>query len=529
MKSKMMNSLSRLERIFTLLLLALLVSPLFFASLQAKDKNDFAVKGFHIDLRCQVMTMPALKDFAKELAGMGINTIIMEWEASFPYDKHATISNKYAYTRDEVKSFVSYCTSLGIDVIPLQNCFSHSEYILRHDRYADLREDRKEVSQVCPMKIEACKAMFTEIFKDMAELHPSRYFHIGADETYLLGSCKECAEKVRKEGKSKLFVDYVKAMCEIVESMGKQPVLWADIILKYPEAVQELPEDVIFVDWNYGWDRDHFGNLDNLFKAGVTFWGAPSIRSHPDNIYLTQWEKHLNNQKTFIPYARKAGYQGMVMTSWSTSGTYGFSYDNGWEVIDMYPVRYVYPLSGFRMLVAAYGESLKNEAPIDPQAFAVRYGRERFGFTPQESELLWHLLKTPQETIVRGKDAKGRPVAEVKAEAIVLQKQFASLQPKQNTKEFEHLRLMQDIRVHYLTFEEIENRYESGQFSRDDAGAYVKELEPLIADARDIDARFLSLNKGFLYDDEIAEISRVRNGKLNNLYQTLTNMRDRKK
>ena len=353
----------------------------------AMNKQDFTVKGFHIDLRCEVMTMPALKNFAKELAGFGINTIIMEWEGSFPYDKHATISNKYAYTREEVKSFITYCTSLGIDVIPLQNCFSHSE-------------DRKEVSQVCPLKINECKPIFTEIFKDMAELHPSRYFHIGCDETYLLGSCKACAEKVQKEGKSKLFVDYVKAMCEIVKSMGKQPVLWADIILKYPEALNELPKDIIYVDWNYGWDRNHFGNLDNLFNAGVTFWGAPSIRSHPDNIYLTQWEKHFNNQKTFIPYARQVGYQGMVMTSWSTSGTYGFSYDTGWEVIEMFPVRYVYPLSGFRILVAAYGESLKNNTPIDPQTFVVKYGQERFGFTPQDNYLHCNRKKTIQNSSI---------------------------------------------------------------------------------------------------------------------------------
>ena len=76
------------------------------------NKHDFAIKGFHIDLRCEVMTMPALKNFAKELAEFGINTIIMEWEGSYPYDKHATISNKYAYSREEVRSFVSYCSAL---------------------------------------------------------------------------------------------------------------------------------------------------------------------------------------------------------------------------------------------------------------------------------------------------------------------------------------------------------------------------------------------------------------------------------
>ena len=217
MKNTFIKSIRSLKTIGILFLAFFLLCPSVYSSPLAMNKHDFAIKGFHIDLRCEVMTMPALKNFAKELAEFGINTIIMEWEGSYPYDKHATISNKYAYSREEVRSFVSYCSTLGIDVIPLQNCFGHAEYILRHDRYAHLKEDRKEVSQVCPMKIDECKEVFTEVFKEMAELHPSRYFHIGGDETYLLGSCKACAEKVRKEGKSKLFVDYVKAMCEIVE------------------------------------------------------------------------------------------------------------------------------------------------------------------------------------------------------------------------------------------------------------------------------------------------------------------------
>lgn len=120
----------------------------------------------------------------------------------------------------------------------------------------------------------------------------------------------------------------------------------------------------------------------------------------------------------------------MVMTSWSTSGTYGFSYDTGWEVIEMFPVRYVYPLSGFRILVAAFGESLKNNTSIDPQTFVVKYGQERFGFTPQESEILWQALKAPQETVIRGKDPKGKSIQEMKTDAIAVQRQLSALQPK---------------------------------------------------------------------------------------------------
>src|ERR1700709_2017054 len=81
--------------------------------------NKFKVRGFHLDLRIQVMPMPALREFAKKLSENGINTLIMEWEGTYPFEKHPLIPNPYAYTKDEIVSFVKYCNGLGIDVIPL--------------------------------------------------------------------------------------------------------------------------------------------------------------------------------------------------------------------------------------------------------------------------------------------------------------------------------------------------------------------------------------------------------------------------
>ena len=123
-------------------------------------QTDFAIKAFHIDLRIQVMPISALRNYAAELAEFGLNTLIVEWEASYPYKKHAIISNEYAYTSQEVESFISHCTRLGIEVIPLQQCFGHVEYILRHDRYAHLRESNSDICQVCPLKGEQAYAVF---------------------------------------------------------------------------------------------------------------------------------------------------------------------------------------------------------------------------------------------------------------------------------------------------------------------------------------------------------------------------------
>ena len=116
----------------------LLVLLLFLAYLQPgfsqTTSNKFQVKGFHLDLRIQVMPMPELRSFAKRLSDGGINTLIMEWEGTYPFEKHPLIPNRYAYTKVEIIGFIKYCNSLGIDVIPLQQSFGHVEYILRNEK-----------------------------------------------------------------------------------------------------------------------------------------------------------------------------------------------------------------------------------------------------------------------------------------------------------------------------------------------------------------------------------------------------------
>ena len=97
------------------LILSLFLYSVFYSFAQpaANQQGPFVVKGFHLDLRVQVMTMDALETFALKLHGLGINTLIMEWEGTYPFEKHPLISNRYAYTREQVVSFVKYCNGLG--------------------------------------------------------------------------------------------------------------------------------------------------------------------------------------------------------------------------------------------------------------------------------------------------------------------------------------------------------------------------------------------------------------------------------
>src|SRR5690606_34350367 len=485
------------------------------------QQNDFKVKGFHLDLRIQVMTMPALKDFVLKLSRNGVNTLVMEWEATYPYEKHAIISNRYAYSRDEVTSFVTYCNQIGIDVIPLQQSFGHVEYILRHYRYKGLREDPKDYSQVNPLKEEACKTLFTDLYTDMLSTHTSKYIHIGGDETYLLGHSQESKQKVAAVGKGRLYGDYIKMLCEIVIGLGKIPVIWADIALNYPDALDDLPKETIFVDWNYGWDLDRFGDHRKLMQSGFEIWGAPAIRSHPDNYFLTDWEKHFDNIRDFIPQARNLGYKGIVMTSWSTSGIYSTVFESSSDIVDLHAVRRVYPITGLNMLIQAYFQAIQSTEAIDVDDFIKKYSNARYGFNEHESGLFWEALKLINHEINQGEVSGGSTITpeQLLHNANRSSEMLREIKPTNNQKEFEHYRLMGDIRRQYIQFMLIEIRTNSSSFTRSEIPETLRQLKAL--DTKKIDKKFYVLNKKIFYRAELELENTLRNYKINALIKRL--------
>lgn len=497
----------------------LIVLALLCLQLYSYAQPDFRVKGFHLDLRVQVMQMPALKAFARNLGAHGINTLVMEWEAAYPYEKHRVISNRYAYTREEVKDFVQYCTKLGIDVIPLQQSFGHVEYILRHSRYAALREDQKDYSQVNPIREDGCRELFTDLYKDLVSTHTSRYIHIGGDETYLLGHSEESKKKVQAVGKGRLYGDYIKMLCNTVVALGKIPVVWADIALKYPEALEGLPKETVFIDWNYGWDLDRFGDHEKLVQSGFEIWGSPAIRSAQDNYFLTDWEKHFNNISTFIPQAQQLGYKGLIMTSWSTSGLYSPVFESSTEISDLYAIRRVYPLSGFDMLVSALFKSFTVTGPLNTIEFISGYVKDTWELPASDAAVFWNAIKRAPYEVVQGAVNKpGISMAALLDSARLSAAELRGIKPVKNQVLFNHYLLMSDIRVFYLTCMEVEAMMNNTTYDRAALLRTLNSLQPA-----KLNARFTQLQQTFLYPSEITTENTLRNARWELLKYKLEN------
>lgn len=532
---------------FLLLLVSLTLSSTARAAdtTSATDPKPFKVVAYYVDLRVQVMPAKALKAMAKEISSLGFNTLVMEWEATYPYANHRIISNRYAYTREEIVDFIAYCDGLGLDVIPLQQSLGHLEYLLKHDRYAYLRADRKDFSQVDPTRLEAARELFTDLYKDMLSTHRSQYVHIGGDEARLL-NCKRCQEAWgtdgEKAGKSKVYVAYMKMIAEIVSAQGKTPLIWADMILAYPDAVAQMPKNVIYVDWNYGWAFNRFGEDPTALirKHGLRFWGAPAIRSWPDDSHVTTWGTHLNNQANYIPYARDAGFEGLILTSWSTSGEYSYEWLAHGEALDLYPIRLVYPHAyphdAFRMNVAAFMEAVRHKDKLIPRDFSRQYAQQRFGLSGEEAQSLWDVLTSDllsNRIEIGATPLSGsaklppdiRKAAGQLAELSQLKKQLAQIKPRRNTREFAHYLMQVDIREFHLRFKAVQELTQSSDFNEQQQVSAVQQLDALLQQSRELDARFKKMFTGALHDSEIENLNRIRSRQVVLLHEQLTRAR----
>jgi len=472
--------------------------------------HRFKFVGLHIDLRVQAMPFRALCRMAKQAAGFGINTLVVEWEAAFPFRKHRVISNAFAYTPEEIRRFIAFCGDLGLAVIPMQQCFGHVEYILRHECFAGLRENQKDIRQICPMRGDRALELFGDLFDEIAAAHPSPYLHIGGDETFLLGQCELCSPKAKESGKSRLYVDYFRQVAARIVKMGRQPLIWADMLWRYPEAAADMPKETIFIDWNYGWPVNEIGDPERLKKLNLRLWGAPAMRSSPDNHWLTCWHRHFTNLVDYLPWTKAMGFEGILLTSWSTSGGYGYEWDSETTIREMFPIRRVYPNAGFRILMAAFAEAVRRDTPLDAPAFVADYAVERFGLTKRNGAKLW-------EALVAGEaEAKGGDFTSAAKPARHALRIFESLEPQRNIREFDHLRLMADLREHHIRFRQLAARCETGN-SRSCGTA----AERLLVEAGQLHGRFLKLNAGELYPAEMAIEEEYRFGGIRKLLAKL--------
>ncbi|MCC6415116.1 MAG: glycoside hydrolase family 20, partial [Opitutaceae bacterium] len=197
-------------------------------------------------------------------------------------------------------------------------------------------------------------------------------------------------------------------------------------------------------------------------------------------------------------------------------GGYGYEWDSLGDPSLIAPIRRVYPHNGFRILLAAFAQALRDETPLEAAPFVASYARERFGLSSADGDRLWRALNHDATPM-----AAGTPIEPALRSITAARRLFQRLRPIRHQTEFAHLKLMIDLRHHHLRFKKIERAVNSSLFRARQAARYSLQLGGLLREARNLDRRYAALQTGFLQREEIAEDMAYRSRKLRLLHARL--------
>ena len=286
----------------------------------------------HLDFKGWPPTAEHLKRIIAILAGLKINMLILEYAAHFDFPSQPGLAWEAALTAAEMGDIEIFAQDRGVTLVPLVPCIGNVGHVLRLPAYAALREHPQYLQQYCPVNPQTL-GVVTAMMEDLVSIHGGKFFHIGGDETRLLG-CNPDSEARAKQlgGRAALYLEYIGKVCRYLLSSQRQPLIWDDMFRKMTDAqVQWLPEEVVLTSWQY---EGHGGratpailsNLDRYKRLGRRAWGAatrtPAVRYDSfDNI--DAWTE-----------AAEMGYvDGLVTTAWTRDRPLGALYpppDTAW-------------------------------------------------------------------------------------------------------------------------------------------------------------------------------------------------------
>jgi Glycosyl hydrolase family 20, catalytic domain len=316
------------------------------------------IMGFHIDMNIAQFRGEYLKERLKRLAGLGYNAILWEVENNIRWETCPECVSPDAFTKEEFKDILSYSRALGLEPIPLLQTIGHCEYVLKNEKYRRLAELPGRIDQYCPQNPEVVSFLEKWIDEYLGIFGNVRYFHLGADEAYALGECPLCRAYAEKSSLSELYVSHLNTLSRPLADKGIRPIIWGDMILHHPEALDHLSRKIVIFDWLYdrylgcgqvniwgqgnrgkddldavtlkrfgpylypfgdepGRDPDPFYTAAYLQDLGFDVVLCPSSSCYGDSVYAPRTYFHMRNTADSFRQGLAEGRQGAVLTSWT--------------------------------------------------------------------------------------------------------------------------------------------------------------------------------------------------------------------
>ncbi len=286
------------------------------------------IRAVQLDLARQMEPWEFIRDFIDFIAANDCNALFLylEWRVR---TRVFDIGAGEGYSAAELGRIVDYADRRGIGVIPGFAALGHAELVLGREEYAGYGELRGGLAGrfgqrhqhcFCPSLPEV-RSFLGDYLREAAGMFPSPYLHIGGDEAWDIGFCPLCRERCATlEGEEQLYLDHFQFCHDLVAGeLGKRMLMWDDMFEYYPEALRQLPRDIVLVDWQYQANvtgyAGHFKNrefsdrLARYHELGFDFLIAPT-------------DYHWSNTESMTGSSRGKQPLGGLLTLWEKSASF---------------------------------------------------------------------------------------------------------------------------------------------------------------------------------------------------------------
>ena len=291
-----------------------------------EDGPDLAVRGVMLDVsRNRVYSVKTVCEVVDWMAQLGLNQLELYFENVFAYRDHAAVwAQTSPYTPADLAAIEAYCAARFVHFVPNQNTLGHFERWLKHPdylRYAELPQGGARTPwgsiQAHPTGLfaadEATRTLVKGLLDELLPCFPkATRVNLGGDEVFDLGQGRS-----NTTDKAGLYLGYMREMAAVAKRHGKQPELWADMLLRHPEMIPHakamLPE-AIWVVWGYEASDPLVAQVARLRQEGLRVMVAPGTSSWRSFCGRT------TNMVANIRVAAAAEAEGLLLTDWGDAG-----------------------------------------------------------------------------------------------------------------------------------------------------------------------------------------------------------------
>ena len=230
------------------------------------------------------------------LAAIGVNTVVIEVNYSFEFQKHSELRNRHFITRVTAHELAAAARANGIRLIPEFNCLGHQSFggrisplLKAHPEFSEtplsvMRETNFYALSWCPRAPGLNKIVFS-LIDEIVKGFEANAVHVGMDEVYLIGDerCPRC----RGAAPAELFAAQVNALhAHIVGEKKWQMLMWADRVIgpkfqgysrfdnphnDLSAAINLIPRNIVMCDWHYEWQKS-YPSIALLADKGFRVW-----------------------------------------------------------------------------------------------------------------------------------------------------------------------------------------------------------------------------------------------------------------